>query len=90
MLEEELINKASEYLKKEKIYPLENSVEYLLLRKNVPQKNGKTKDMHIIGFLADFNKESDDGVKGGSIYINAETNKLSFIVTPYYMSDINE
>jgi len=90
MLEEELINKASEYLKGKNINILDDSVEYLLLRKNVSQKNEETKDMHIIGFLACFNKESDDGVKGGSIYINAETNKLSFIVTPYYMSDINE
>jgi hypothetical protein len=88
MLEETLVKKVSEYLEKIKIKPLDGSIEYLKLKKNVPQKNGTEKDMHVIGFLSNFNKENADGIKGCSIYIDVKTNDLSFIVTPYYLKEI--
>ncbi|MGH2667448.1 hypothetical protein [Flavobacterium sp.] len=90
MLKQELIKKVKAYLEKEKISSVDNSVEYLALKENVLQKDGSKKKMHVIGFLADFNKDSVDGIKGCSVYIDAETNKLSFIVTPHYMSDIED
>jgi hypothetical protein len=90
MLEKELIEKVRIYLKKVNISPKDDSIEYLTLKENVPQKDGKLKKMHVIGFLHDFNKDSIDGVKGCSIYIDVKSKKLSFIVTPYYMEDIDD
>jgi hypothetical protein len=85
-----LIEKVRIYLKKINISPKDDVIEYLSLKENVPQKDGTVKKMHVIGFMYDFNKESVDGVKGCSVYIDTQTKKLSFIVTPYYMEDIEE
>ena len=90
MLKQELIKKVKKYLEEKNIIPVEGSLEYLTFKKKMIQRDGSKKDMHVIGFLSDFNKSSIDGVKGCSVYIYASTNELAYIITPYYLHDIDK
>ncbi|MCO6174715.1 hypothetical protein NHF50_06620 [Flavobacterium sp. NRK F10] len=84
-MKEKVLKIAENFLEREKIKIIDNSLEYLSFRKEMDLMNNQKKDVHVVGFLSDFNTTSVDGIKGGTIYIDDLTNKIVMFVTPYFM-----
>lgn len=88
MIESELINKAKEYLNTSDLQPINDEISYTGIRKDAPQLDGSVKDMHIITFVLEFDKESPFGTEICAIYADAETFELEIFITPYEMKHI--
>ncbi len=88
MIEQELIKKVRDYLNKIDLIPENNKISYSGIKKDAPQLDGTTKDMHVVSFVIDLNKNSPyiEGIS--AIYIDVKTKKLKFLLTPYYMKEI--
>jgi hypothetical protein len=88
MIEQELIDKVRNYLNEINLTPENGEISYTGIKKNAPQLDGANKDMHVVSFIIDFNKESAYVEGISAIYIDIKTKKLELLVTPYYMKQI--
>lgn len=89
MLEQELINKTRNYLNSINLIPERDEISYTGIRKNALQKDGTKRDMHIVSFILDSNPNSPYVEGISAVFIDVETNELKFLVTPYYMKEID-
>jgi hypothetical protein len=89
MLEQELINKTRNYLNSINLIPERDEISYTGIRKNALQKDGTKRDMHIVSFILDSNPSSPYVEGISAVFIDVETNELKFLVTPYYMKEID-
>jgi hypothetical protein len=86
MNKQHLIDKVKKHLKNSKIPFIEETIEYIGIKRNFLIKNEK-KDMHFIGFASQINKESPY-TSSYFIFIDVKTEKLELLVGPQYTEEI--
>ena len=79
-----LIEKAIRYLQSSGSNFKEESIEYLVIKKDAELPDGTKKDMHVISYLMWIEGEA----KLGFVRADARTDLLEFHITPHYFEEI--
>lgn len=86
MNEQHLIDKVRKYLKNTKIPFIEETIEYIGVKKDFLIKEEK-KDMHFIGFSAQISKDIPY-TSSYFIFIDIKTEELELLVGPQHTEEI--
>lgn len=90
MKSEDLIKIVENYLIKNNIRYTDNSLNYKGLRKDMKQIDGSEKSMHVVSFMVKINDNQYDSNAFYFVHIDAQTNKLDYILGPQSFEKINE
>ncbi len=89
-LEKRLEKKVRDYLIKGGNNFIDNSIFYSHFKKDAKRsRNGTAKPMHIVSFEVLIYSDSKE-TQICSIWIDAATERLEFLLTPHILEDINE
>ncbi|MGX5684767.1 hypothetical protein ACWKWW_09405 [Chryseobacterium cucumeris] len=90
MKDENLIEIVENYLIKNNKSYIATSIKYKGLRKDMKQIDGSIKSMYVVSFMSKINDNQYDSNAFYFVHIDAQTNKLDYILGPQSFEKINE
>ena len=87
MNKQEILQKIQEVIDRKKINYIKDSLKYLKYEKNGLVRDGTKKDLHLFSYY--LNVESDNLILH-TIFVDAKTNDLMYIITPHGYIEIEE
>jgi len=90
MTKNEILEKVNNYLEKENIIPIKDSLKYMGIRENVKQIDGREISIHAIGYQVQIDEQNPYSIVDNFIDIDVKTNKLLSITTPHLYKKIDD
>ncbi len=87
MSKQEILKKVQKTIDNKKINYIENSLKYLKYEEDGLIRDGTKKDLHLVSYYLDI--ESDNLILH-TVFVDAKTNDLLYIITPHGYIEIED
>ncbi|THD32150.1 hypothetical protein [uncultured Flavobacterium sp.] len=87
MNKQEILQKVQNVLDNKKINYIKNSLKYLKYEENGMARDGVKKNMHLICYYLDI---QSDNLILHTVFVDAETDDLMYIITPHGYIEIEK